>query len=391
MKYYSDYNDLQEALAKVDRYGAITFTSAKTGNLILEDSQVEMYNKIQKLLNCDAMESAHGYLYNLDPEELTEAEANKVNNLWKLGCEKGYVEDFTEDEDTDETKKDVDECDTVQTTNLTPATPAQQQVAADALRAMKVQQNAFTVLYSAMRDGNIKTGEAYSNAINPRSAKADVLSQLERAGYSNINILAIECGDPDCCGTDCTNTYVKQADVAPVATKPAVDAIPDYAADDGIAFESDDENVDEDDILQNRTHNNHVDEADDKKENDAADKEDADKEDAEADKKEEKSEKAEEPDEKLKDDADSEEKAVDAEDDEKLDAAEKTALKDSYKKAFKAAMLKCKFEDRAFDDLSLDEKVTFFTELSKAWNKADPSKFMDDKELSQLEKITVKK
>ena len=391
MKYYSDYNDLQEALAKVDRYGAITFTSAKTGNLILEDSQVEMYNKIQKLLNCDAMESAHGYLYNLDPEELTEAEANKVNNLWKLGCEKGYVEDFTEDEDTDETKKDVDECDTVQTTNLTPATPAQQQVAADALRAMKVQQNAFTVLYSAMRDGNIKTGEAYSNAINPRSAKADVLSQLERAGYSNINILAIECGDPDCCGTDCTNTYVKQADVAPVATKPAVDAIPDYAADDGIAFESDDENVDEDDILQNRTHNNHVDEADDKKENDAADKEDADKEDAETDKNEEKSEKVEEPDEKLKDDADTEEKAADAEDDDKLDAAEKSALKDSYKKAFKAAMLKCKFEDRAFDDLNLDEKVTFFTELAKAWNKADPSKFMDAKELSQLEKITVKK
>lgn len=401
MKYYSDYNDLQEALAKVDRYGAITFTSAKTGNLILEDSQVEMYNKIQKLLNCDAMESAHGYLYNLDPEELTEAEANKVNNLWKLGCEKGYVEDFTEDEDADETKKDVDECDAVQvqTSNLTLATPAQQQVAADALRAMKVQQNAFTVLYSAMRDGNIKTGEAYSNAINPRSAKADVLSQLERAGYSNINILAIECGDPDCCGTNCTNTYVKQADVASVATEPTIDAIPDYAADNGIAFEADDENVDEDDILQNRTHNNHVDEADDKKENDAeadkedaeADKEDADKEDAEADKKEEKSEKAEEPDEKLKDDADTEEKTDDAEDDDKLDAAEKTALKDSYKKAFKAAMLKCKFEDRAFDDLNLDEKVTFFTELSKAWNKADPSKFMDAKELSQLEKITVKK
>ena len=281
------------------------------------------------------------------------------------------------------------------------------QVAADALRAMKVQQNAFTVLYSAMRDGNIKTGEAYSNAINPRSAKADVLSQLERAGYSNINILAIECGDPDCCGTNCTNTYVKQADVASVATEPTIDAIPDYAADNGIAFEADDENVDEDDILQNRTHNNHVDEADDKKENDAADKEDAEadkedadkeedaeadkKEDAEADKKEEKSEKAEEPDEKLKDDADAEKKADDAEDDDKLDAAEKTALKDSYKKAFKAATLKCKFEDRAFDDLNLDEKVTFFTELSKAWNKADPSKFMDANELSQLEKITVKK
>ena len=393
MKYYSDYSDLQEALAKVDKFGAVTFNSAKTGNMIFEESQVEMYNKIQRLLNCDAMESAHGYLYNLDPEELTEAEASKVNNLWKLGCEKGFIEDFTEDEEVED-KKDVKECDAVQAqaSNLTPATPAQQQVAANALQAMR-KQDAFTILYSAMRDGSVKTGEAYSNAINPRSAKMDVISQLERAGYSNISILAIECGDPDCCGADCANTYVKQADMTPVATQ-SVAEIPDYAADVSVEAEEDKdvsetENVDEADKKEDDAADD-AEKADDKE----ADKaEDADKEeDAETDKKEDKkSEKAEEPDEKLKDDADAEKKAADAEDDEKLDAAEKTALKDSYKKAFKAAMLKCKFEDRAFDDLSLDEKVTFFTELSKAWNKADPSKFMDDKELSQLEKITVKK
>ena len=398
MKYYSDYSDLQEALAKVDKFGAVTFNSAKTGNMIFEESQVEMYNKIQRLLNCDAMESAHGYLYNLDPEELTEAEASKVNNLWKLGCEKGFIEDFTEDEEAED-KKDVKECDAVQAqaSNLTPATPAQQQVAANALQAMR-KQDAFTILYSAMRDGSVKTGEAYSNAINPRSAKMDVISQLERAGYSNISILAIECGDPDCCGTDCANTYVKQADMTPVATQ-SVAEIPDYAADISVEAEEDKdvsetENVDEADKKEDDAADD-AEKADDKEADKADDtnKEDADKEeDAEADKKEDKkSEKAEEPDEKLKDDADAEKKAADAEDDEKLDAAEKTALKDSYKKAFKAAMLKCKFEDRAFDDLSLDEKVTFFTELSKAWNKADPSKFMDDKELSQLEKITVKK
>ena len=396
MKYYSDYSDLQEALAKVDKFGAVTFNSAKTGNMIFEESQVEMYNKIQRLLNCDAMESAHGYLYNLDPEELTEAEASKVNNLWKLGCEKGFIEDFTEDEEVED-KNDVKECDAVQAqaSNLTPATPAQQQVAANALQAMR-KQDAFTILYSAMRDGSVKTGEAYSNAINPRSAKMDVISQLERAGYSNISILAIECGDPDCCGADCANTYVKQADMTPVATQ-SVAEIPDYAADISVEAEEDKdvsetENVDEADKKEDNAADD-TEKADDKEADNAddTDKEDADKEDAEADKKEEKSEKAEEPDEKLKDDADAEKKAADAEDDEKLDAAEKTALKDSYKKAFKAAMLKCKFEDRAFDDLSLDEKVTFFTELSKAWNKADPSKFMDDKELSQLEKITVKK
>ena len=388
MKYYSDYSDLQEALAKVDKFGAVTFNSAKTGNMIFEESQVEMYNKIQRLLNCDAMESAHGYLYNLDPEELTEAEASKVNNLWKLGCEKGFIEDFTEDEETED-KEDVEECDAVQAqaSNLTPATPAQQQVAANALQAMR-KQDAFTILYSAMRDGSVKTGEAYSNAINPRSAKMDVISQLERAGYSNISILAIECGDPDCCGTDCANTYVKQADMTPVATQ-SVAEIPDYAADVSVEAEED----------KDVSETENVDEAD-KKEDDAADDaekvddKEADKEeDAETDKKEDKkSEKAEEPDEKLKDDADAEKKAADAEDDEKLDAAEKTALKDSYKKAFKAAMLKCKFEDRAFEDLTLDEKIQFFTALSTAWgSKADPSKFMEPREVEQLEKIKVKK
>ena len=388
MKYYSDYSDLQEALAKVDKFGAVTFNSAKTGNMIFEESQVEMYNKIQRLLNCDAMESAHGYLYNLDPEELTEAEASKVNNLWKLGCEKGFIEDFTEDEEAED-KKDVKECDAVQAqaSNLTPATPAQQQVAANALQAMR-KQDAFTILYSAMRDGSVKTGEAYSNAINPRSAKMDVISQLERAGYSNISILAIECGDPDCCGTDCANTYVKQADMTPVATQ-SVAEIPDYAADVSVEAEED----------KDVSETENVDEAD-KKEDDAADDaekvddKEADKEeDAETDKKEDKkSEKAEEPDEKLKDDADAEKKAADAEDDEKLDAAEKTALKDSYKKAFKAAMLKCKFEDRAFEDLTLDEKIQFFTALSTAWgSKADPSKFMEPREVEQLEKIKVKK
>ena len=392
MKYYSDYSDLQEALAKVDKFGAVTFNSAKTGNMIFEESQVEMYNKIQRLLNCDAMESAHGYLYNLDPEELTEAEASKVNNLWKLGCEKGFIEDFTEDEEAED-KKDVKECDAVQAqaSNLTPATPAQQQVAANALQAMR-KQDAFTILYSAMRDGSVKTGEAYSNAINPRSAKMDVISQLERAGYSNISILAIECGDPDCCGTDCVNTYVKQADMTPVATQ-SVAEIPDYAADISVEAEEDKdvsetENVDEADKKEDDAADD-VEKADDKE----ADKaENTDKEDAETDKKEEKSEKAEEPDEKLKDDADAEKKAADAEDDEKLDAAEKTALKDNYKKAFKAAMLKCKFEDRAFEDLTLDEKIQFFTALSTAWgSKADHSKFMEPKEVEQLEKIKVKK
>ena len=53
-------------------------------------------------------------------------------------------------------------------------------------------------------------------------------------------------------------------------------------------------------------------------------------------------------------------------------------------------MKKLKF-DVCFAELSLEQKVEFFTELSKAWgDKADPAKFMTDKETEQLEKIVVK-
>jgi len=40
----------------------------------------------------------------------------------------------------------------------------------------------------------------------------------------------------------------------------------------------------------------------------------------------------------------------------------------------------------------LEQKIDFFTELAKAWgDKEDPSLFMTDKELDQLEKIAVNK
>ena len=54
-------------------------------------------------------------------------------------------------------------------------------------------------------------------------------------------------------------------------------------------------------------------------------------------------------------------------------------------------MLKLKFET-SFSELSLEDKVKFFTELTKAWgDNTDPAEFMTDKEVDQLEKIVVKK
>lgn len=349
----SDLDIWEQAFKEMKLNENVSFI-AKNGRLVTEEAEVEMYNKIQKLLNCDALETSHKWLYSLDPTELSESETNKINNLWRLGIDRGVIENPTAEEPA---------TDIVVEPEVEPTVEPELEVKATS-------SSAYTILYSAMRNGDIKTGEAYSNAVNPSSAKADVLSQLERAGYSNIKVLAIECGDPDC-RTDCQNTFVKQAEYD----------IPDYSgvAEDEVT-EADEDNKDED--------------SNEDKESDKEDSEDTEEsKDNESKEEKQKEEKAEEPDEKLKDDT--EEKADDTSDtedeDKELNTSEKSALKDSYKKAFKAAMLKCKFEEKAFEDLTLEEKVEFFTELSKAWTKADPSKFMSDKELDQLEKIVVKK
>ena len=49
---------------------------------------------------------------------------------------------------------------------------------------------------------------------------------------------------------------------------------------------------------------------------------------------------------------------------------------------------KLKFEV-PFNELSLEQKVDFFTEIDKVWDKEDPTKFMTQKEQEQLEAIKV--
>lgn len=397
----NDFDIWQKELRKIDLTTAVA--PVVRGVMLVEDSQVEAYNKIQKLLNCPELESSHRFLYNLDPTELTEAEATKVANLYQLGVDRGFIAPEQDDEEDDETPDQGSSEETAGTEQKeAPQPPVQSELPAT------VPQAAYTVLYSAMRNGQIKSGEAFSNSVNTRSAKADVISKLERAGYSNISILAIEAGDPDAQG-DCSNTYVKMPD----------NTIPDYSVEDeeNVAEDdmlngrvhnghvAEDDNVEEDDLLNGRQHNGHIEEEDAKDDGDSSDaakddaeskddgKSDEKKDDADdaagaddAEKEDQKKEDPEEPDEKLKGGDDG-----DKEDEEKeLSNEEKGPLKDAYKKAFKAALQKCKFTT-SFSELSLEQKVDFFTVLSKAWSKKpDPSKFMSDKELEQLEKIVVK-
>jgi hypothetical protein len=358
----NEFDAYQEALKKINLNEEVM--PIYKGRLLMEN--VDMYCKIQKILACNAFEKAHRWLYDLDIENLNESECGKICNLYKLGIEKGYLEPedskIEPEQTAGETPADVTS-DTIETLPA-PSKPEP---------APSMPTSAYTVVYSATRDGQIKTGEAYSNSLNTRSAKADVISKLEKAGYQNISILAIEAGDPDMVG--CENTYCKKSDYV----------LNDCGESDDSLNEEDEEKSDD-----NSEESSDDEDSEDNSEEESSD--DADDESSDDDKKE---EAAEEPDEKLKDDAKEEagkEDATDDKDETELSDQEKTQLKDSYKKAFKAAMQKCKYFDKCFDDLTLEEKIKFFETINEAWgNKADPSKFMSDKETEQLQKIVVKK
>lgn len=403
MAHFSDLDAYAEALNKIDFDDVVL--PYKNGRLV---ENVEVYNKVQKLLDCPELEQTHQFLYAVDCDEIGEDECQKIEELYKLATSRGLIEVDEEGDDIEDGEQNADECDAVQAANLAPATPTPVAQVAPA-----IPRSAFTILYSAMKDGNIRTGETYSNSIDTRSAKADAISKLERAGYTNVSILAIEAGDPDMMGA-CDNTYCKQAEVTPLPI--------------GAPYE--------DDMLDGRAHSGHIDEADDREElsrgldiagvkastantaaqdavsisvkekDDEADSDDkADDSSKSDDSADDTADDADNAEDNTSDDAknDAEDSAADDEkkddtkandqgdDESKLDPAKKSALKDSYTKAFKAVMAKCKF-DCSFEELDLQNKVKFFTELSKAWgDKEDPSTFMTDKEIDKLEKIVVKK
>lgn len=393
------------------------------GRLVESDT----YNKVQKILNTPELEKAHMYCYDLDLENLEECDIMKINNLYKLGVDRGFIDDDLQYQDAPCTDPDAEGPKTEEPVEPAPVNP-------------RAKVPCFVAMYSAMKDGQIKTGEAYSRAISVQAAKADVMAQLAKFGYTNISILAIEATEEDACA--CTIAEgagaVDGAAGAALGSKLGEDDYLKGRVHNGHLPETED--VEEDDMLDGRPHNNHIpeaeedesaddsaedtsddatddtaedtteDTADDSAEETSEETSDGDDsvEDIEVDSTED-TEDAEDSDdsdaeeENTSDDADSEdadddsgeEDADDADSDEEkeeLDDNKKADLKDNYKKTFKNTMLKCKFEEKSFDDLTLKEKVKFFTELSKAWKEDyEPSDFMSDKEVDQLNKIVVKK
>lgn len=178
----NDFDACQEALRKIDLSEAAL--PIYHGRFLNENADV--YCKLQKLLACPDMEACHMWLYDLDVENLSESECQKVCNLYQLAVDRGCVAS----EAPAEAPSDA----------TAPAEPVPEVQPQPEKKKPNLPMAAYTVVYSAMRDGEVKTGEAYSNAISTRAAKADVLAKLDRAGYQHVTILAIEAGDPDYSG-----------------------------------------------------------------------------------------------------------------------------------------------------------------------------------------------
>ena len=182
--YGTDYGDLNKAIDP-NEFG---------NNEYSDISEDEVYSKIQKLLDCNEMEDAHDFLYGINMDELNDDIVSKVNDLYDLAVSRGFLAL------NDKTKTGSEETDWLPAEEETDA-PVVIPGSESSTYSKQAQDNsaaidsAYSVLYSATKDGEIKTGECYSNAADTKSAKVDAISKLANLGFDNIEIFAVEFGN----------------------------------------------------------------------------------------------------------------------------------------------------------------------------------------------------
>jgi hypothetical protein len=104
MEIITELDGYQAALSKINMNESVM--PYVNGRLVSEKA----YNKVQKILNCPEMIASHKYLYNLDLDQLTEDEECKIDQLYKLGCDRGFIiDDLTKyDEPTEQSVAPVE-------------------------------------------------------------------------------------------------------------------------------------------------------------------------------------------------------------------------------------------------------------------------------------------
>ena len=207
----------------------------------------------------------------------------------------------------------------------------------------------WTILYSATKNGETKCGECYSNAISVSAAKADCLAKLERFGYGNVSILAIEAGDSDCAKMTEDEMRKGHTNTLNITEAEEDDAEGEDISDGGDDSVDDDEGNDAgDDTGDDAGDDDSGDDAGDDTSDDTGDDAGDDSGDETGD----------DADDDGNDDNDGEDgNGDDSDEGKELSDEEKSALKDEYKSTFREVMLSCKFEGRSFIDLTIPEKT----------------------------------
>ena len=334
---------------------------------IVEDE--ETYNKVQQLLDCPEMEHAHQFLLDVDFEDLTPDVKQKVDDLYQLAVSEGYFQTEASDVE-DEQPKVSDESGGFE--DEVPPDPAENAVkdATNVTTPTPLNSCAFTLFYSAMKNGEIKTGECYSNATTMDGAKLDAVKKLQKLGFTAVEIIAAEECDPNArgCAEQQPDEFGAPVNDEPETDEPDVEEVVDDEESEDLEDEESEEDAGE-------------------KEEDADEDDDEDEDDevvGEAEEKKEEDDSSEDDEE----DEPSDEEKEDAEPKE-LSRSEKLDYFKRYLEEFKALLKKMKAETYA--DMALSDRAKFYSEMSKIWKgKPDPAEFMSDDNVKQIEHMKIK-
>ncbi len=335
MEFLTDIDEFQAALAKINMNESSL--PVFHGRLV---EHVETYNKTQQLLNIDAFEKAHPMLYKLNFDELTNEDIQKVDKLYDLACDRGFI------------KKDCD-CGTeggenapVDGGEVQPTPPVDQEP------------------FNDYGDEGLAEKEEPNGDQNDDPAKKFSPEEL-----FNLSEVDDEGGE---------EPKEEPKDEPPAEEPPAEEPAPEAPAEEP-APEENPAPTEEPAPTEPPAEEPPAEPA------------------PEAPAEEPKEEPKEEPaPEELKDngekkdDEPKEEPKNDGEEDKPLTDGEKEILKDEYIQLFKSVLVKQELE-KSLEEKRVKEKEKFWKDLSASWDKADPAKFLTSKEQNDLDKVVMTK
>lgn len=394
-----DYRRFQrESMERLAKIYAESFKDQEDNQNLTEADTT--FNKIQMILDCPEMEKCHLYLFTLDREHVMGDDKRKVDELYECGVKRGFIKE----DDRSANDGEIQECDDCDSSLCGGPEDSLADLPMRDVPQQEVQAKpTYTVLYSAMKNGDIKVGEFYSLATSNESAKNDCVTQLQSAGYTNVSVMAIEQNidavdqnveqtppdenmydiyeddseeyekqeTGDTSGDGDTNGGSGDASSNDNSTEGSSD---DGSTDDG-SKETDSTEDPEDSTEDGSEGTNPEESPEDGTGGDTEDSEEAS--DDESD------------DSKENSDTDATSDPEEEPEEKKLTAEEKSQLKDAYTKVFKSVLPKVSTE-KSVSEMTIAEKNDFYSKLAEKWTKNDPSEFLSDKDQEKLNKFIAK-